>query len=86
MEQENIYEKELIFVTVKEKINHSVELTGEDKAILEKMGSFFEEFTNKVDNTFYFKGREGIVYNIDNLYFVENFLSDFAAFIEKSEW
>lgn len=71
---------------VKEKINHSVELTGEDKAILEKMGSFFEEFTNMVDGTFYFKGKEGVVYNIDNLYYVENFLSDFAAYIENTEW
>lgn len=73
-------------MTVKERVSHSVELTGEDKAILEKMGSFFEEFTNMVDNTFYFKGKEGVVYNIDNLYSIENFLSDFVEFIENSEW
>jgi hypothetical protein len=73
-------------MTVKERISHSVDLTGEDKAILEKMGSFFEEFTNMVDNTFYFKGKEGVVYNIDNLYYIENFLSDFVDFIENSEW
>ena len=73
-------------MVVKETVNHNVELTKEDKAILEKMGSFFEEFTNMVDGTFYFKGKEGIVYNIDNLYFVENFLSDFTEFIEKSQW
>lgn len=73
-------------MTVKERISHSVDLTGEDKAILEKMGSFFEEFTNMVDNTFYFKGKEGVVYNIDNLYYIENFLSDFVDFIEHSEW
>lgn len=73
-------------MTIKETVTHNVELTKEDKAILEKISSFFEEFTNKVDNTFYFRGKEGIVYNIDNLYYVENFLSDFNEMIEKSGW
>jgi len=73
-------------MVLKETVTHNIEFTKEDKAILEKMGSFFEEFTNLVDNTFYFKGREGIVYNIDNLYFVENFLSDFSEKIEQSNW
>ena len=71
---------------IKETVTRNVELTKEDRAILEKIASFFEEFTNKVDNTFYFKGKEGIVYNIDNLYYVENFLSDFNEMIEKSGW
>ena len=73
-------------MVLKETVTRNIEFTKEDKAILEKMGSFFEEFTNLVDNTFYFKGKEGIVYNIDNLYFVENFLSDFSERIEQSNW
>lgn len=73
-------------MVLKETVTRNIEFTKEDKAILEKMGSFFEEFTNLVDNTFYFKGKEGIVYNIDNLYFVENFLSDFSEKIEQSNW
>lgn len=71
---------------VKTELIHSLEVTKEDKAIMEKMGNFFEELVPQLDNTFFFKGKEGTVYNIDNLYYVMNFLDDFNDYMETFKW
>lgn len=71
---------------IKTIITHKVELTKEDRAILEKMESFFENMVEKLDDTFFFKGEENTVYTVDNVYYVVNFLSDFTKYIEEQSW
>lgn len=71
---------------VKQTIVRNIELTKEDRATLEKLSSFFTEFVTKLDNTFYFKGAEDTVYNIDDVYRFVNFLDDFTTRIEEWKW
>ena len=71
---------------VKQTVVRNISLTKEDRATLEKLSSFFTEFVTKLDNTFYFKGAEDTVYNIDDVYRFVNFLDDFTNRIEDWKW
>lgn len=71
---------------VKKTVVKNIELTKEDRATLEKLTSFFTSLVSKLDNTFYFKGAEDTVYNIDDVFRFVNFLEDFTTRIEDWTW